>query len=99
MKQAFLALAAAGLLATAAPQAAQAHCGGCGVAAGVIGGLAAGAIIGSAVANSRPAYAEPVYAEPGPGVYYEEGPVCHRVRQRVFIDGVGWRWTRVEVCD
>ncbi|MEJ2374591.1 MAG: hypothetical protein P8Y53_17715 [Pseudolabrys sp.] len=100
MRQAFFALAAAGLLATAAPQAAQAHCRGCGVAAGVIGGLAAGAIIGSAVANSRPAYAEPVYVEPPPRrVYYEDEPVCHRVRERVWIRGFGWRWRRVRVCD
>jgi hypothetical protein len=33
-------------------------------AAGIIGGLAAGAIIGGAIANSRPAYAEPVYVVP-----------------------------------
>jgi hypothetical protein len=27
------------------------------------------------------------------------GPVCHTVRRRVFIDGVGYRWTREDVCD
>ena len=106
MKHTLIALAAAGLLASAAPQAAQARCNGCGVAAGVVGGLAAGAIIGSAIANSRPAYAEPVYVErPAPRVYYDDdpvyadGPVCHRVKHRVYIEGVGWRWTREEVCD
>ena len=48
------AAAALGLTAVAAPQPAQAghwHGGGGAVAAGVIGGLAAGAIIGSAAAN------------------------------------------------
>src|SRR5688572_12368040 len=55
------------------------HHGGA-VAAGVIGGLAAGAIIGGAIASSRPAYAAPVYA-PAPGYvaydgYYAAGPVA-----------------------
>ncbi len=99
MKRTFFALAAAGLLATAAPQAAQARCHGCGVAAGVIGGLAAGALIGGAIANSQPAYAEPVYVRRAPRVYYEDAPVCHRFKRRVWIDGYGWRWRRVEVCD
>jgi hypothetical protein len=54
MKYTVIALAAAGMLAAAAPQPAQAGCHGCGVAAGVVGGLAAGAIIGSAIANSAP---------------------------------------------
>jgi hypothetical protein len=104
MKQAVFAFAAAALVTAAIPNAAQARCDGCGVAAGVVGGLAAGAIIGSAIANSAPA---PVYVEPGPpppppAYYYDEtgdGPVCHTVRRRVFIDGVGYRWTREEICD
>ena len=103
MKHTVIALAAAALAAAAVPTAAQARCHGCGVAAGVVGGLAAGAIIGSAIANSQPA---PVYVEPGPPPppdYYVEpadvGPVCHMVRRRIFIDGVGYRWTREEVCD
>jgi hypothetical protein len=108
MKHSVIAFAAAALLAAAIPNAAEARCHGCGVAAGVVGGLAAGAIIGSAIAGSRPAYAEPqpVYVEPPPpppGAYYVEpadvGPVCHMVRRRIFIDGVGYRWTREEICD
>lgn len=107
MKHVVIGLAAAGLLALAAPQTAQARCNGCGVAAGVVGGLAAGAIIGSAIAGSGPVYAAPapVYVEPPPPpVYYEapayvEGPVCHTVKRRIYIDGVGWRWSREEVCD
>ena len=59
MRQTFIALAAAVTLAAALPSSAQAHCRGCGVAAGVVGGLAAGAIIGSAIANSGPVYAGP----------------------------------------
>ena len=58
------AAAALGLTAVAAPQPAQAghwHGGGGAVAAGVIGGLAAGAIIGSAAANG-PLLARPITA-------------------------------------
>ena len=100
MKYTVIALAAAGMLAAAAPQSAQARCYGCGVAAGVVGGVAAGALIGSAIANSGP----PVYVEPGPPVYYREPayveePVCHTIKRRIFVEGVGYRWSREEVCD
>jgi hypothetical protein len=94
-----IAVAAAALSAAALPTTAQARCHGCAVGAGVIGGLAAGAIIGSAIANS-----EPRYVEPAPRVYYAEppeyvdGPVCHIERHR-YWDGYGWRHRRVEVCD
>jgi hypothetical protein len=86
------------------PSSAQAHCDGCGVAAGVVGGLAAGAIIGSAIANSQPRYFEPapVYAAPPPAYdeppEYVEGPVCHMERRQVW-DGYGYRIQRMEVCD
>jgi len=104
MKNTIIALAAAGTLAAALPSPASAHCNGCGVAAGVVGGLAAGAIIGSAIANSGPAYAAPapVYAPPPP-VYveppaYADGPVCHTERQQVW-DGYAYRMRHVQVCD
>jgi hypothetical protein len=101
MRNTIFAIAAAGLVAAALPSSAEAGCRGCGVAAGVVGGLAAGAIIGSAIANSQPA---PVYVAPPPPppsrVYVEdEGPICHVERQRVWIEGYGWRSRRVEVCD
>lgn len=101
MKQTVIALAAAVVLAAALPSSADAHCHGCGVAAGVVGGLAAGALIGSAIANSGPA---PVYADPPPSrarVYYEDddAPVCHFERRRVWIEGYGWRHRRIRVCD
>lgn len=102
MKHAIVALAAAGLVAAAMPSSAEAGCRGCGVAAGVVGGLAAGAIIGGAIANAQPRYYEPapVYVAPPPSrVYVEEGPVCHVERQRVWVEGWGWRSRRVEVCD
>ncbi|HZL30252.1 MAG TPA: hypothetical protein VFC54_04225 [Pseudolabrys sp.] len=89
----------AALAAAALPSPADAGCRGCGVAAGVVGGLAAGAIIGSALAGPR--YAEPapppVYYAPEPA-YVAEEPACHVERQR-FWDGYSWRHRRVEVCD
>jgi hypothetical protein len=105
MKHTIIALAAAGLMAAALPSAAQARCDGCAVGAGVIGGLAAGAIIGGAIANSQPHYYEPapVYvAPPPPPRYveeYDDGPVCHTERRRVWVDGYGWERRRVRVCE
>jgi hypothetical protein len=99
-----IALAAAALVAAAMPSQAEARCRGCGVAAGVIGGLAAGALIGSAIANSQPRYVEPapVYAAPPPDYVepadYVAGPVCHIERHQVW-DGDAYRTRRVEVCD
>jgi hypothetical protein len=80
MKIATTAVAAGMLaLAVAAPTAADADCRGC-VAAGVLGGLAAGAIIGGAIANSAPA---PVYVAPVPvacpgGGYWARRPLVDR---------------------
>jgi hypothetical protein len=90
MKNTMTAIAAAGVFALAAvsvPTEAQAWCRGCGVGFGILGGLAAGAIIGSAIANSAyPAYAVqpgyypyPAYAAPGPvgcpGGYWARRPL------------------------
>lgn len=90
-------LAAAGTIAVAAlaaPAPAQAGDGG-NIAAGVVGGLAAGAIIGSAF---RPHHSY-AYA-PGP-VYYSGGPYassrCYMTRERVWTNH-GPRWRKVRVC-
>ena len=99
MKKTIVSLAAAALLAAALPTSADARCRGCGVAAGLVGGLAAGAILGSALAGPR-YYDEPdvVYVErPPPRVYYRD--VCRLERTRVWVEGYGWRHRRVEVCD
>jgi hypothetical protein len=91
-----IALTAAALSAAALPSTAEARCRGCAVGAGVVGGLALGAIIGSSIANSQPRYVEPApryYADP-----VEYGPVCHIERHR-YWDGYSWRGRRVEVCD
>jgi hypothetical protein len=105
MKRTIIALAAAAVVAAALPSPAQARCDGCAVGAGVLGGLAAGALIGSAIANGQPRYYEPapVYAAPPPPVYvappeYVDGPVCHLERHQVW-DGTAYRTRRVEVCD
>jgi hypothetical protein len=67
----FLTVLAAGsalaLTSVAAPTPADARCWGCGVAAGVIGGIAAGAIIAGA---TRPAYG---YYGYGPAYAYDPG--------------------------
>jgi len=93
---ALAAAATLGLAAIAAPQPAEARHwnNGGAIAAGVIGGLAAGAIIGSA---ARPYYGY------GPGYYaYAPGPAyyggCYWTRQRIW-DGWGWRVRRVRVCN
>ena len=71
---------------------------GAGIGLGIIGGLAAGAIIGSAVAP-RPYYAAPAYYEPEP-VYYAR-PRCHWAAGRAVWDDYRGAWVRprVRVCD
>ena len=72
----------------AAPQQAQARHG---VNGAIIGGLAAGALVGAAVASG------PYYAY-GPGPYYAYGPDCYWTRERVRTP-YGWRFHRVRGCD
>ncbi len=62
-------------------------------AAGVIGGLAIGALAGAAAAA---ALAPP---PPPPPVVYDEGPECYMTSRRVWVEGLGWRRRQIEVCD
>ena len=73
---------------------AQAGGNGGAVAAGVIGGLAVGGLLGAAAA-SQPRYApEPVYVAPPP-------PRCYWTRGEPVWDGYRAAWVRprVQVCD
>ncbi len=89
------ATAAVAIAAVSVPNQAEARWrGGGGVAAGVIGGLAVGAII----AGSNRGYGYgPGYGYYGGGPAYAYGPLCYWQRQRVW-DGYGWRIRRVRVC-
>lgn len=97
MKRILTASAAAAALALASvatPQYAEAHDGGA-VAAGIIGGLAAGALIGAAVSQPHYYYRPPYYYAPGP-VYYPRHCWWRHVR---YWNGWRWRWHPVRVCD
>jgi hypothetical protein len=108
MHKSLLGLAAAasiGLASLAAPSSANAGCYGCAVGAGVLGGVAAGAIIGSAIANNPPpppAYYPP--PSPPPGYYgpaYAQqalGPGCYWGRRRVWVEGYGYQVRTVPIC-
>lgn len=100
MKKTLFALAAAATIAVgtlSAPTTADARCVGCAVGAGVIGGLAAGAIIGGAIANSQPRYYAPApgyvvydgygapYPVACPGGYWARRPVHDR-----WGNVIGW---------
>jgi hypothetical protein len=104
MMKTLSALATAGVIAAAAvaaPAPAQADNGGA-IAAGVVGGLAAGAIIGSAWHPYPYSYGyAPGYAYAPAPAYYGGAYAysrCHVVRQRVWTN-YGERWRRVRVCD
>jgi hypothetical protein len=68
--------------------------GGGDVAAGVLGGLAVGTIVGSAVAQPR--YYAPYYYAPAP--VYVPAPRCWFEHERVW-DGYGYVIQRVRVCE
>ncbi len=105
MHKSLIGLAAAGavgLATLAGPSTANAGCYGCAVGAGIIGGVAAGAIIGSAIANSPPPPA--YYPPPPPAAYYpppgyaQLAPGCYWAKRQVWVDGYGYRWRTVQVC-
>jgi len=111
MRKSLIGLAAAtavGLATLAGPGTANAGCYGCAVGAGIIGGVAAGAIIGSAIANSPPPPPPPGYYPPPPAAYYpppppgpgyaQLAPGCYWAKRKVWIEGIGYRWRTVQVC-
>jgi hypothetical protein len=110
MRKSIIGLAAAtavGLATLAGPSTANAGCYGCAVGAGVLGGVVAGAIVGSAIANSPP---PPGYYPPPPAAYYpppppaygpgyaELAPGCYWGKRKVWIEGAGYRWRTVQIC-
>jgi hypothetical protein len=90
MKKTLLALAGAAAIAVtmfgSATDADARHRGWVGPA--IVGGIAAGALLGGA-------FGAPYYYGPGP-YYYAEPAMC-TTRQRVWVEGRGWRWRRVAV--
>jgi hypothetical protein len=105
MKIASKPVVALAILATATlsnPSTSQAGEGGA-VAAGLLGGLAAGAIIGSATAprpyyyGPPPAYYAPPPAYVAPAPAYT--PECYWTRGEPMWNGVAWVRPRVQVCD
>src|SRR5579871_3498443 len=99
MHKSLIGLAAAaslGLATLAVPGTANAGCYGCAVGAGVIGGIAAGAIIGSAIANNPPPPPPPGYY-PAAG-YAQLAPGCYWGRRRVWVEGYGYQVRTVQVC-
>ncbi len=95
----FVLVTAATMSAAMLPAPAQAGSRGVAVVAGVIGGLAAGTIIGGAMAQPRyapaPVYeAAPVYMAPPP-------PRCYWTRGEPVWDGYRGAWVRprMQVCD
>jgi hypothetical protein len=101
-----------GLASLAVPSAANAYCVGCAVGAGILGGVAAGAIVGSAIANSPPpppAYYPPPpppgYYAPPPGAYAPPPPAyaqlppgCRWGKRRVWVEGYGYQVRVVQIC-
>jgi len=94
-----------GLASLAAPNTANAYCVGCAVGAGILGGVAAGAIIGSAVANSPPPPGyyppppPPGYYAPPPG-YYGPPPAAYAPPPGAYAQlppGCHWAQRRVWV--
>lgn len=90
MKKAIVAIAAAATLAAVTltvPTTAKADCDGCGIAAGIIGGLAAGAIIGGAIAH-HPGYYAYDYGPPPP--YACDGYWARRRIYNQWGQPIGW---------
>ena len=81
--------AAIAVVIIAPPNHAQA---GDGFAAGLLGGFAAGAIVGSTMAPA------PVYVAPAP-VYVAPPPACYWTRGEPFWNGHRWVRPRMQVCN
>jgi hypothetical protein len=96
-------IAAIGAVAALAVAPIQAHAENGQVAAGILGGLAAGAIIGSAMrpAPPPPAYYYPAPTYAPPPAYVAPPPPCYYTPGAPVWDGYRGMWVRpqVQVCD
>jgi hypothetical protein len=92
--KALMAVSALALAVMVAPQPAAAGGRGGAIAAGVIGGLAVGAIVGSQA--NRGYYGGPGYYEPG---YQPVYGACHIERQRVVDQYGNYHVRRIRVCE
>ena len=66
------------------------------IAAGVVGGLVGGALLGGGPGVTPCSTAARLLC--AQATVYVEEPVCRFVRER-YWDGYGWVYRRVEVCD
>ncbi len=89
-------------MALAAPQ--QALAGSGDVAAGLLGGFALGAFVGSVLGPPAPVIVAPapMVVAPAPVVIapaYAGPPPCYWTRGRAVWDGYRWVRPRIQVCD
>jgi hypothetical protein len=70
-----------------------------GAAAGLLGGVALGAMLNNG--NPPPPRPRPVYVEEAAPVYVapRRGPICHYERRKVWLDEAEFTYKRVEVCE
>ncbi|GJE76487.1 MULTISPECIES: hypothetical protein [Methylorubrum] len=103
-KGAYAALLAAALVSTAPASARDGRNGALigGAAAGVVGGLALGALLNGAPPPPprpapRPVYVEeePIYVAPPP----RRGPICHYERRKQWLNEDEYTYKKVEVCE
>lgn len=98
-------IVAIGVVAALACAPVQAHAENGQIAAGILGGLAAGALIGSAVRPAPPPppayyYPAPAYEAPPPA-YVAPAPSCYYTLGEPVWDGYRGMWIRerVRVCE
>jgi hypothetical protein len=99
MKRLGIACATAAVLATLSPS--QKAFANHHVAVGLLGGFAAGTLIGAAVASPRYYYYEPVPVQVDPGPPAPMAAGCYWTRGAPVWDGYRGAWIRprIQVCD
>ena len=104
-RKGFCAAMLAAALVSAAPASARDGRNGAligGAAAGVVGGLALGALLNSAPPPPPGPAPRPVYVEEGP-VYVapppRRGPICHYERRKQWLNDIEFTYRNVEVCE